>query len=79
MSLPDISSGDGVYICKDLFTGTFDYGTSHTSVKWSPRQRLLSTSWKVWYDCLLQLFCTGMTGRLVTRLGAWCPHDVNNT
>ena len=80
MSLADISSGDGVYIHKDLLTGTFDYGTSHTSVKWPPRQHPLSTtSWKVWYDYLLQLFCTGTTGRLVTRLGAWCPYDINNT
>jgi hypothetical protein len=79
MSLADITSGDGLYLRKDLLTGTFDGGSSRNSATWPPRQRPLTTSWNIWQECLLQLYCTGTTGRLVHKLGDWYTHDVINT
>ena len=78
ISLADLSTGDGMYLREDMLNGIFDRGTSRNSVTWPARQRPPSSSWTVWNTCLLTLFCTGTTGRLVTRLGAWYQHDICN-
>jgi hypothetical protein len=78
ISLADLSSGDGMYLRDNILNGIFDRGTSRNSIKWPARQRPPSSSWTVWNACLLQLFCTGTTGRLVTRLGEWYQQDVCN-
>ena len=73
--LADICTGDGTEICKAAFEGTFVQGTSRNNIPWPPRDTPPSTAWKVWANCLIQLFCNGTNGRLSLGLGPWYVTD----
>ena len=75
ISLADICTGDGLYICENAFKGTFIHGTSRNNISWPPRESPSRASWRIWSDCLIKLFCEGTNGKLSSRLGSWYPID----
>ena len=75
ISLADICTGDGRTIRQSAFEGQYNHGTSRNTITWPPRDSPPKASWRIWADCLIQLFCIGTNGRLSSSLGPWYSND----